>query len=232
MSRFIDAMVILSVILLSVVALGGCESTHYEIEITPDGKNFERKLTCWRETRENDKTRLEQLPKEELERIGKLYDRKDAPDDAAKQTFVGRFGDTTPADVGGAGEYTHFTSPLGTVSSYVERFRGNDDLDSQLAKRRAAADQFVDLLLGWLEREVGNRDGFGRLKKFVDEDFRRDLKNLGIYLWTGGAANVTGTKDALARFGTRMGQYLCERNYFKPKDVPALARVFADDDPD
>ncbi|MHC4180564.1 MAG: hypothetical protein ACYSWU_23945, partial [Planctomycetota bacterium] len=134
-------------------------------------------------------------------------------------------------DVGGAGSYTHLTSPLGSASAYIERFRGNDDLEASLAKRRAAADKLADLAIGWFESELGQEPNFDRLKKFLDEDLRQDLKNLAIHGWT--AEAVDGYKsDTQAEFLLRVGHYLYERGYLSPKDLPGLARaVWWDEDP-
>ena len=171
-----------------VVFLAGCPHDCYEVEVRPAGRTFHRKLTCWHASGQNDKD-VQPLSAEQLAQIGRLYPKQAAPDDAKKQVFSGQFSDQTPADVGGAGYYTHFTSPLGSASCYVERFRGNDDLESQLSQHRQAADQLADLVVGWLTAEVGRDPNFPRLKKFLDEDLRRDLKNLGLYEFTGRATD-------------------------------------------
>jgi hypothetical protein len=42
------------------------------------------------------------------------------------------------------------------VAVYVERFRGNVDLAAEMRRMQAAADRLVDLLKGWMEREMKN----------------------------------------------------------------------------
>jgi hypothetical protein len=41
----------------------------------------------------------------------------------------------------------------------------------------------TDLLLGWFESELSADPRFGKLREFVDGQFRRDLKNASLYVW-------------------------------------------------
>ncbi len=222
-----------STLLVFAFACAGCERDCFEIEIVPEGKEFQRKLTCWHEEGmgEPEGWTKSALPKPELGRLAGLYESRQTPDDAVKQTFVGRFTGATPADVGGAGSLTFFGSPFGSCSVYVERFRGNDDLEAELAKRRRVADQLTDLILGWLKAELGTEPGFKELHRFVDREFRRDLKNLGMYAWSADVAaryrTETGQEfltETGQEFIVRACQYLVERGYFTRKDIPALVR--------
>ena len=165
--------------------------------------------------------------------LARLYPQRKTPDNAKKQVFTGRFTDKTPGDVGGAGAYTCYITPLGSTSAYVERFRGDDDLetqlDKQLAKRRKAADQLADLLAGWMTAELGQEPNFPQLKKFLDNDLRRDLRNLAAYTLTfqlGGGSQTPSNYEFLVR----AGQYFWERGYFSPREIPRLIRALFDDD--
>ncbi len=200
--------------------LAGCDHDCFEIEVRPAGQAFQRKLTCWH-VGDND-AELSSLSAEKLQRLGRLYSTRETPPATVKQVFSGQFTDRPPADVGGAGSYRHFSSPLGGTSWYVERFRGNDDLESRLAKRRQAADKSTDLLVGWLGVGIGTRPQLSRsLKKFLVEDFRRDLTNLGLYQFAGDVTSEC-EKGSDNEFLVRAGLYLCERGYFSPKDIPIL----------
>ena len=216
-------------LLLLALACLGCERDCFEIEVAPRGDGFQRKLTCWHEKsdKESERTALSQA---QLECLAKLYDSRETPDGAAKQTFSGRFSVVTPADVGGAGSLKYFESPFGSCSIYVERFRGSDDLEAELAKRRRAADQLTDLLLGWLQAELGDQPGFDRLRRFVDRDFRRDLTNLGLHVWSADVATRYQPKSG-EEFVVRVWQYLVERGYFAPKDMPVLVRAVSHNQP-
>jgi hypothetical protein len=206
-----------------ILCVAGCEHDAFEIEIRPDGSAFHRRLTGWHAGQNQPK----QLPAAEIQRLAKLYPQRESGENAAKQIFSGRFVARTPADVGGTGVYTSFTSPMGGTSSYLERFRGNDDLESDLAQRRQAADQLTSLLIGWLTVELGHDPGFPQLKKFLDEDFRNDLKNVGVYAWSG---SETGELERMTEFLARAGLYLSDRGYFSPQQLPTLSQgVFRHD---
>jgi len=224
MKRFL-----LRAFLVLIVAVAGCEHDCYLIELTPDGKTFQRKLTCWHEDGRSPPN-ITPLAPEKLARLKELYGRRETPEGAEKHVFLGRFTNSPPADIGGAGSYTHLVTPLGSLFGYVERFRGNDDLESELAKRRAATDRLIGLLLGWCRAELADVPNVDRLYEFVDVELRRDLTNLGLYTWTGNA--VSGYQPGADKeFLVRAGQYLCERGYFTPKQLPALARAVWTSDP-
>ncbi len=156
--------------LVLALALAGCSHDVYEIELTPGDQGLTRRLTCWRATPglDDESTGIAPLPAGELRRLAELYGGRETPDGAVQHVFVGRFADATPADLGGAGTYAHYGSPLGSTSAYVERFRGDDDLEAGLAHRRRLMSGLVSHVLGWLTLELGREEGFERLEDFVD----------------------------------------------------------------
>jgi hypothetical protein len=206
----------------------GCEHDCFEIEVRPEGTEFHRQLTVWHLGGKDDRE-VQPLAEEKLARLGKMYSERKTIDGGKKHVFSNRFTGKTPEDVGGAGHYLHLVTPAGSSSCYAERFRGNDDLEGQLAARRKAADQLTDLLIGWLEVELGKEPNFPQLKKFLDQDLRRDLKNLGLYEWTNNV-KAAGSLETNGEGYVRAALYLCERGYFTPADVPRLARALDDDE--
>ncbi|MDB6111526.1 MAG: hypothetical protein JWR69_3276, partial [Pedosphaera sp.] len=104
---------------------------------------------------------------------------------------------------------------------YLERFRGNDDLAGVSEKRAQAADQLADLFVGWSKMELGHEPHYEDLRRFLDVDFRRDLKNLTLYWWL---AQISSNykPEATEEFIVRFSQYLIERDYFKARDLPNL----------
>ena len=70
----------------------------------------------------------------------------------------------------------------------------------------------ADLLIGWSRTELGQEPGYDQLHQFLDMDFRRDLKNLGAYMWEGQLAG-NYTTNAGEEFIVRFGQYLVEHGY-------------------
>jgi len=219
----------LAAVLVSAVFLAGCEYDRFEIEIRPDGDGFERSLTGFHVGGGGENAEFRPLDESELKRIGAFYEKREAIENGTKHVFTGRFTDRTPGDVGGAGSYTHLACPLGTLSAYVERFRGTDDLQSQLDSQRKAADRFVDLVIGWLESELGDEPNFDRLKEFLGKEFRQDVHNLILYAWTFDAATAGQEDEDMeamgAQFLVRAGHYLYERSYFAMEDFPELARA-------
>lgn len=211
-------------------ALAGCYSHDcYQIEVRPEGQSFDRKLVCWHADQPGEKG-LRPLSSDQLDRIGKLYSKPPTKTEGKKLVFSGRFQGNTPADVGGAGSYTQFPSSLGSASCYVERFRGDDDLESQMSKRRQAAGRLADFALGWMGAELGQDPAFPRLQTFLDVDFRRDLRNVAEYAWAG--AVTTGAQpDSWSEWFVRLAQYFGERGYFQPQQVPSLFRSLSDNDP-
>jgi len=78
-----------------------------------------------------------------------------------KQVFSGR----SPTAPGGRGRGRLLHAlhlAVGSASCYVERFRGNDDLEGDLARRRRGADELAGLLLGWLTSELSQDPSFRR----------------------------------------------------------------------
>lgn len=220
-----------SVIVLAWLAsLAGCARDVYQLHVQPQGESFQRTLTCWHERGTLEKPAADApLDEDQLNRIGRAYPPEGRSTKGMRTTFTGMFRAATPGDVGGSGWYRYDTSPLGSAGCYVERFRGNDNLEAELAARRVATDQLADLIVAWMQAELGNRPNFSQLKQFLNDDFRHDLRNLSVYCWT---AEANGSLDrASAEFVVRIGQYLNERGYLTPADLPNLARTFATSDP-
>lgn len=216
--------------IVAVVVLVGCEHDCYDIEIRPQGDGFARKITCWHVSGKDDKETQPRQPKR-LARIAKLYANRETPDDAKKQIFSGRFVEVTPGDVGGSGRLVRYASPMGDAWCYVERFRGNDDLEAQLPYCRQSTDKICDRLIGWLTIELGREPGFPKLKKFLDTDLRQDLKNIGVYIWIEGVGdNLRSNTQITGELYAKLGLYLCERGYCSPRDMPWLMRCFVTDD--
>jgi hypothetical protein len=125
---------------------------------------------------------------------------------------------------------TNYTTSLGTAAIYVERFRGDDDFATTTEKRLAAAEQMTDLLIGWSRTELGQEPRYEILHRFLDTDFRRDLKNLILYNWVreiSAKSDPKRNEEIVIRFA----QYLMERGYFKFSELPDFfAALIKNDD--
>ncbi len=216
------------ILAIGCVVAGGCSQNHYQVRMTPTDSGFDRELTCWTEnTGEPREPRA--MSSEELAKIEACYGSSPRSEEEGRSVFHGKFTVETPQDLGGAGRLERIETSLGTLWVYVERFRGNDDLESELTKRREAVDTLVDLILGWLRKEFGEEAKFERLEGFVNGNLRRDLKNLAVYLWAAeansqGEMETNGTIERLWLFGR-------ERDYLTLHDVAAIMRSQETSDP-
>lgn len=200
----------MSAALVCMIFLGGCEETKYVIEMKTEGKVLHRTIT-WPNSNET-----------ELDRLAKLYTVRSGRLRANKWVFKGEFVGKTPNDVGGPGSYTHLITDMGTVSAYAERFHGSDDLMGKVRRTQQACDRVIDLVIGWLQTELGNNSSFDKLRTFCDQQLREDIKNLALHVWLGQAIAELDDERAEQEMFVRICQYLIEREYFNPEDLPSL----------
>ncbi len=207
----------------------GCPHNDYTVELKPTAHGVERTLTFYRAdgNETNGTPKYEAFPTNELEAITRVYPAGGVKQDGKRYVAKGAFNGDMPADIGGAGSYTNLTSSLGYAGFYLERFRGNDDLAGKTARQLHAADQLTDLVLGWAQAELGSESGYPSLRRFLDEDFRRDLKNAGLYYWVFQVSSLADT-NANEAFTARFGQYLIEHSYLKLSDVTQLGAIFGE----
>ncbi|MCL4204710.1 MAG: hypothetical protein KJ000_19655 [Pirellulaceae bacterium] len=204
-----------------VVFAAGCARDFYLLEITPDGDGFQRQLTAWRlkSSGDEDPSGVGPIEAEQVSRLEQIYGSSKTIEDGKKHFFSGRFSDRMPDDIGGYGRWERYESSLGAVTRYSERFRGSDDLEQQLGDRRARVDRLVDLAIGWLKSQMGEAPESVRIEQFLNENLRHDLKNLAVYAWTHQV--VEPYRDGNPQeFLHRVWQYMEERDYLQPNDVP------------
>jgi hypothetical protein len=211
----------------------GCPHNQYIVQLKPQGNSIERTLVFYRADGVNTNTGTadyQPFDAGELAAIASLYPASGLTNGGGRYVARGEFTHALPDDVGGAGTYTNLTTSLGEAGFYVERFRGNDDLAGMTERRFKAADRLADLFIGWSRMELGGEPGYGKLRQFLDVDFRHDLKNLSAYWWEGQLASGYKT-NASEEFIIRFGQYLFERRYFTIGEIPGLFRDASGDDP-
>lgn len=202
--------------------LTGCPHNDYTVELKPRTNGIERTLTFYRaDSSSNGAPNYLEFPTNELTAITRVYPPGAVKSDGKRYVARGEFSGPLPRDVGGSGSYTNLTTSLGGAGFYLERFRGNDDLVARTTRQFAAADKVTDLIIGWTRTEFGRERGYKKLRNFLDEDFRHDLKNAGLYFWIGEISDLTDT-NAPEEFMARFGQYLLERGCLRLSDVPEL----------
>ncbi len=161
----------------AIVVTAGCvpPPDTYTLEITVERDVMSRKLTvCGPDGKP--------VSAEVLAAIGKAYGKAPATEGAEQTLFAGRFTGTTPDDVGGgSGSLLCYASPLGDAYAYAETFRGNDR-PAEIAKAQLeAADVLVDFVRGLMRKEFGAKEGFTELDRFLDGEFRGDMKDFLLY---------------------------------------------------
>jgi hypothetical protein len=218
---------------LVAVLLTGCESHHYDIEMKPRGPEVERTITAWRVAGD----KQEALSEQYLESLARQYPHRLSDPGDLRQTFRGEFSDRLPEDVGGAGWYLHFESDMGVAWIYTERFRGDDGPAKQIEEQFRQANLLADQLVGWFTAELENEAGFEDLRKFLQESFREDLKNLATYAWMSDAlGSLQSAAEPGAEMTVRAFQYLAERGYLSTRELPNYTRkaieAFAQDRPE
>jgi hypothetical protein len=186
-----------------------CDKNKYKISMKPQGDSIEREVICWRES---DDGKIQEFPQARLDQISHAYKVPVTKTQAKKYEFTGTFTEKMPDDIGGVGIYLHTQAPMGESFFYSERFRGNDDLQKGLDQRRRAVNELVDIIIGWFQSEMRWEWNFGKLKSFLNKDFRWDMQNICLYSWSAG---LTGRDKEM---GYRSMQYLAERNYFDMRE--------------
>ena len=125
------------------------------------------------------------------------------------RTFVTR----GPKDLGGDGAFDRRQSPLGSLSTYIERVGGTDDLREMNRARRVAVDKLTRLITGWLMQEAGHLSDAPRLRRFLRSEFHRDLDVMTGMIAEAIRGQGMGTNDDGKSLRARLRLYLCEHEY-------------------
>lgn len=210
----------------------GCMELIFRVELKPKGDKITRTLTV------SPKRKSPGVPltETELTQITLAYSMEKPKGTPNKPTFTGTFDRIMPNDVGGFGRYVRRKSKMGVDVSYFERFRGNDRPGEVLEASRKAIDEITGLIIGYLETQLGKETEFPKLRKFLDTEFRKDLKNITTYMYlatahslmnslfeTNSAANIHG-RGAVG--GLMI--YIIEHEYIKTSDIPLIRRASSD----
>lgn len=219
---------LLGALLAACVVLTGCPHNDYTVDLKPTANGLERTLTFYRaDGSSNGVPNYLEFSTNELAEISRVYPAGAVKADGKRFVARGEFAGPMPDDIGGAGSYSRPSTSLGTAGFYLERFRGDDDLAGGTEKQFRAADQITDLVIGWARTEFGQERGWEELRKFLDGDFRHDLKNAGLYFRTGRVCNLSDT-NAPDEFAARFARYLLDRGYLMLSDAPKVSALIAE----
>lgn len=204
--------------LLSAAVLSGCVQHHYEIEMSVEEGRLHRRLLGG-----GSESAAGQLPRAERERLTAEYGHPVGRTEDGRSVVAGMFEDLLPQDVGGAGYFRHWTTSMGSLTYYAERFRGSDDVAAMLHDRLRAVDQLVDLLAEWVQQEATDPVLGEQIRAALQDEIRRDVKNLTLLVWTFAAtAGDQSAESTEQELGVRCVLYLVEHGYTTPDEIPQL----------
>ncbi len=159
---------------LMAASVTGCPHEEYLIELSYRNGVLTRHLTV--------KGVEADVPQSELDLFNKIYNSQPTQVDERIFRVSGDFKGSTPADIGGgSGGVKKASCSLGSMFSYIETFRGNDNVYEQFRARLEGIDTAVDLALGWLKHEFGDYTGHRAVAAFVDQTLRDDVRSLLTY---------------------------------------------------
>jgi hypothetical protein len=189
-------------------SLSGCilEGEKYQIVMKPQKERLHRKITF-------------PVKSSSAERIGRIYQACPPLPLWGKVTLSQTFIGSIPNDIGGFGTYTFFETSMGDFYAYSERIGGSDEIVQNLTRLHQAQDKCVDFLIGWFKAELEKEPGFEKLRKFLNENLRQDIKNLTMYAWL---RSFNSKDEHNPEMVARAAQYLVEHGYFQTKELPAL----------
>jgi len=218
----------MSLLLVSLLLLGACKSTHYELELRPQQDKLQRQLTTWVE--DDKKDEFGTLDEETISRIAAAY-QSDVPEDLkAKLRFQALVGPKMPNDVGGVGWYNYWPSSLGDLYSYSEQFGGNENLSIGMDRGMLAIDRLLTIVTLWVESEFDDARDLEQMTAALNDEIRTDLRNIFLHFWLDEAspAGVFNDTELLVR----LAQYLSNHGYFEPTDMPEFYRATASPEDD
>ena len=131
----------------------------------------------------------------------------------------GTFDTKLPFDVGNHGYVLNYSSRLGRFVMYGEHFRGSDSPAEQIEQRLKTVDTLTDFLVGWFDLEFAGDPELPKLRTFLDKTFRRDAKNIAVYLWRSDSLpREERGKAHLAQLSGQVGVYLLQEGYLTKQD--------------
>jgi hypothetical protein len=208
--------------------IAGCEHNVYELELRPGPEGLQRKLTVYRTSTANDGEKTVAMDGEELKRVAAAHSQEISAQELLaekRHTFETLITGAMPNDIGGNGSYIRWTTSLGSMTSYVERFRGRDNPAQLVTDRLASVDALIVHLIGWADHELAGDPHLPPVREFIDGELRRDLRDLCVYAWLYTAA-VGDREKVYEELSVRVGQFLAERDYLTFETLPQLVRKF------
>jgi hypothetical protein len=175
------------------IALGGCRTDRWDVELRPRRHGLERTLTVWTEGSGTD-MEGRPVPKEQpigeevSARLAAIYG-EPPKKEGGKAIFRRVFARDMPVDLAGHGGYRRYETTLGALHVWSERFGGTSDIEGLIEARRAWVDTFVAAVTKSLAEEFTGEEGVA-LREIVESELRRDLLNVMHLSWIAAAQNA------------------------------------------
>jgi hypothetical protein len=209
---------LLALAAVGLLGLMGCPHDEFTVDLSPGAGGMNRTIVV-------SLGRSETQAASQIALLEKAYNQTATASAPTTQSFKSVFATKMPDDVGNAGLYLDYSSSMGKVGVYAERYRGDMHVAAQLQERFVAVDRATDLIIGWLKSEIGTETGFDKLQTFLDKQVRDDLKDLAVYAWT--SKLVENSNDELLALVARAGLFLNERGYLEPGDLATFVRSYS-----
>ncbi len=221
---------LVGLVLAQLLLLTACKSTHYELELHPQESKLQRQLKTWVDSGKEGE--FGTLNTETIGRIAAEYQAAVPEELNVELEFSASFGPEMPQDVGGVGWYNYWPSSMGTLYSYTEQFGGNENLSAGLDRGMLAIDRLLKTLTLWLDAEFEEAQDLQQLTAALNREIRADFRNLFLLIWVDEVSPEGAFKEA--ELIVRIAQYLSNRGYFEPADIPEflLAAYELDNDID
>lgn len=156
----------------------------FDVEMEPKDDGLERTIKVYKLEGASTSTPPKTVDADgkTLEKVRELYKQKGEADKDGKKVFRTFLKDSHVNLDGGTARYVRLASDLGAASYYSESFDDSDDLAGDLDAQLERANQIADMLHEWFEMELANEPRAKTLLEWIDRDFRRDFKNLIVYV--------------------------------------------------
>ncbi len=215
---------LVGILLIPLLLVSACKSTHYELDLHPQEDKVQRQLKTWVSSRKEGE--FGTLDQETIGRIAAEYQASVPEELNIELEFSAAFGPKMPQDIGGAGWYNYWPSSMGALYSYVEQFGGNENLAIGLDRGMLAIDRLILVLTLWLEAEFDDARDLEQITAALNNEIRADLRNIFLLTWLEEASpnGVFDDEELLLR----LAQYVLNHGYFNPADMPQLYRAMAE----
>ncbi|MEM1228157.1 MAG: hypothetical protein AAGJ40_20905 [Planctomycetota bacterium] len=159
---------------LTLLAVVGCQSTSYEIEMRPAGVRIHRKLAVASSLNDatNDQSHVDESV---VARLSKQYSEAGQWDENGRLCFEGVFGPELPSEHGGDGHYECYQSPLGNAYVYSERWIGSLNRAERFQQLHSQLVLLSELIGDFIAFSIDDAAWGDAIREWLKGPFRSDI---------------------------------------------------------